>query len=219
LCYGQAVSRTTYADLYAVVGTTYGSGDGSTSFNLPDLRGRVIAGQDDMGGLSANRLTGTSGGVDGDVLGASGGFQQHTLITNEMPIHTHLQNGHQHSITHTHSIDHNHPAENTSSNGSHDHDLDITSTSATAHGHYSAASTDGVAGEPNTTTSTSVATNVVIAAGSHTHELNLPNFTGTSGGSSAANTGSQTATNQDTGGNQPHNNVQPTFILNYIIKT
>lgn len=85
LCYGQEVSRTDYAALYAVVGTVYGVGDGSTTFNVPDLRGRVIAGQDDMGGTSANRLTGLSGGVDGDVLGGTGGAESVTLTTNHLP--------------------------------------------------------------------------------------------------------------------------------------
>jgi microcystin-dependent protein len=75
LCYGQAVSRTTYADLFTSISTTYGTGDGSTTFNLPDIRGRSVAGKDDMGGTSANRLTGLSGGVDGDVLGGSGGAE------------------------------------------------------------------------------------------------------------------------------------------------
>ena len=51
-CYGQQISRTTYSDLFSAVGTTYGVGDGATTFNLPDLRGRVVAGQDDMGGSS-----------------------------------------------------------------------------------------------------------------------------------------------------------------------
>ena len=46
LCQGQAVSRTTYAQLFSVIGTTYGSGDGSTTFNLPDMRGRVAVGSD-----------------------------------------------------------------------------------------------------------------------------------------------------------------------------
>jgi len=84
LCDGAAISRTTYATLFALVGTTYGAGDGSTTFNIPDLRGRVIAGQDDMGGSSANRLTGQTGGVDGDVLGGSGGTETHTLTSSEM---------------------------------------------------------------------------------------------------------------------------------------
>ena len=89
LCYGQAVSRTTYSALFAVINTIYGSGDGSTTFNLPDLRGNVPAGKDDMGGASANRLTGLSGGVDGITLGAEGGGETHTLTTSQIPSHTH----------------------------------------------------------------------------------------------------------------------------------
>lgn len=87
LCYGQAISRTTYSDLFATVGTTYGNGDGSTTFNLPDLRGRTIAGKDDMGGTSANRLTSA---LNGDSLGASGGAEEHTLSTAQMPAHRHF---------------------------------------------------------------------------------------------------------------------------------
>ena len=72
LCYGQAVSRTTYAGLYNVIGTTYGAGDASTTFNVPDMRGRFPLGQDDMGGTSADRVVDTDadtlGGVDGDEL-------------------------------------------------------------------------------------------------------------------------------------------------------
>ena len=79
LCYGQAVSRSTYADLFAAIGTTYGAGDGSTTFNLPDLRGRVAAGKDDMGGGAANRLTGGGSGIAGTTLGAAGGAETQTL--------------------------------------------------------------------------------------------------------------------------------------------
>lgn len=86
-CYGQALSRTAYADLYAVLGTFYGSGDGSTTFNVPDKRGRVTAGKDDMGGTSANRLTGQTGGLNGDNLGAVGGEEAHQLLINETPAH------------------------------------------------------------------------------------------------------------------------------------
>lgn len=74
-CYGQAVSRTTYASLFTAISTAYGTGDGSTTFNLPDCRGRVAAGKDDMGGSSANRLTNQTDGLNGDTLGATGGTE------------------------------------------------------------------------------------------------------------------------------------------------
>ena len=53
LCQGQAISRTTYAQLFSVIGTTYGSGDGKTTFNLPDMRGRVAVGSDANLGAAA----------------------------------------------------------------------------------------------------------------------------------------------------------------------
>lgn len=140
LCFGQEVSRTTYAALFAIISTTYGVGNGSTTFNLPDLRGRVIAGQDDMGGTSANRLTNQSGGLDGDVLGATGGAETHTLTIAQMPAHTHT-----------------------------------------------------------------VANTVITGA---TGNLSTVNTTRAFG----------TTTSSSQGGGTSHNNVQPTIILNYIIK-
>ena len=85
LCYGQAVSRTSYAALFAVTGTAYGAGDGSTTFNLPDLRGRFALGLDNMGGSPANRVANSAA----DVLGGSAGAETHTLSVTEMPAHTH----------------------------------------------------------------------------------------------------------------------------------
>lgn len=89
LTHGQCVSRTTYADLFSAIGATYDNGCSGTEFGIPDLRGRVIAGQDDMGGSSANRLTGLSNGVNGDTLGASGGLESFTLATGNLPAHAH----------------------------------------------------------------------------------------------------------------------------------
>ena len=153
LLHGQNVSRTTYADLFAAIGTTYGSGNGSTTFTLPDLRGRVVAGQDDMGGSSANRLTSSANGtLNGDILGGTGGSETHTLTTAQMPAHGH-------SITGTYTID------NGSGGGG-------------SFPHGSARSTPGV----------SIANFLNISA-------------------------------SNTGGGGAHNNVQPTIILNYIIKT
>ena len=84
-CNGQAVDRTTYSALFAVIGTTYGAGDGSTTFNLPDLRGRVPAGLDADSGGFADRITVTASDVSGTVLGSTGGSQTHTLTAGELP--------------------------------------------------------------------------------------------------------------------------------------
>ena len=139
LSYGQAISRSTYATLFAAIGTTYGVGDGATTFNVPDLRGRLVAGQDDMGGTSANRLTGQSGGVNGDTLGATGGAETHTLTAGQLPTSATYQR-------------------------------------ETSHGGQSGTAGSGLAQSPAQT----------------------------------ALTGAN---------NEAHNNVQPTIILNYIIKT
>lgn len=87
LAYGQAISRTTYATLFSLFSTTYGTGDGSTTFNIPDLRGRVVAGLDNMGGSAASRLTDATSGF-GDSLGEAGGAQSRTLVTANLPPYT-----------------------------------------------------------------------------------------------------------------------------------
>lgn len=89
LCYGQAVSRTVYAALFAAIGTVHGVGDGSTTFNLPDMRGRAVAGVDNMGGSAANRITAGGAGITGTTLGAVGGTETHTLTTAQLASHTH----------------------------------------------------------------------------------------------------------------------------------
>ncbi len=85
---GQAISRTTYSAYFALVSTLYGVGNGSTTFNVPDLRGRVTAGKDDMNGTSANRLTAADDGLNGDTLGAAGGVETQTLLTANLPAYT-----------------------------------------------------------------------------------------------------------------------------------
>lgn len=79
LCQGQVVSRTTYATLFAAIGTTYGAGDGSTTFGVPNLKGRVIVGVD-------------TSQTEFDVLGETGGAKTHTLSLSEMPAHDHTIN-------------------------------------------------------------------------------------------------------------------------------
>jgi|EndMetStandDraft_6_1072998.scaffolds.fasta_scaffold49309_2 microcystin-dependent protein len=92
LAYGQAISRTAYSTLFATFGTTYGVGDGSTTFNIPDLRGRVVAGKDDMGGNAAGRIGSVvtdTGTIVGSALGSAGGSSTHILTISELPAHTH----------------------------------------------------------------------------------------------------------------------------------
>lgn len=93
LCFGQAVSRTTFAALFTVLGTTYGAGDGSTTFNLPDLRGRTPFGLDNMGGTDAGRLN------TANTLGLSGGAQLKTLTSDNVTLTVANLPSHSHATT------------------------------------------------------------------------------------------------------------------------
>ena len=192
LCYGQAVSRTTYASLFAVVSTTFGIGDGTTTFNVPDLRGRVVAGLDNMGGSAANILTGAT------TLGAVSGDEDAALIA------------HTHNVTtsnHTHTVNPPNTAATVSTaGGAHTHDmgldvLDVRVPSGAVSGFY------GVkAGNDINVTSDS-------ASAGHVHvvEVDIASFnSGSDGGETvaSASAGSGTGTGA---------NVQPTMVLNHII--
>jgi microcystin-dependent protein len=88
---GQAISRSTYAALFALIGTTYGAGDGSTTFNLPDKTGRVSA----MKEAVASRLTATYFGGNSANLGAVGGVEQRTLELGHLPANITARNASQ----------------------------------------------------------------------------------------------------------------------------
>lgn len=143
LCDGSAVSRTTYADLFTVISTLYGVGDGSTTFNVPDLRGRAP--------ISA----GSGSGLTPRALATTGGEEEHQLTTAELASHAHSDAGHAHSI----------PL------------FVLTGTAVPP-------PLDGGTNAPILTTST----------------------------------GAGFASIQNTGGDTPHNNMQPWLALNYIIR-
>ena len=125
LCNGAAVSRSTYSALFAVVGTTYGVGNGSSTFNLPDLRDRFAVG------------SGTTYSA-----GATGGAATHTLSTAEMPAHTHTatstDSGHTHNFAVGNNADIDNDVGTSSGSGSTD-----TTASGTANITTTIASTGG----------------------------------------------------------------------------
>lgn len=94
-CDGSAVSRSVYSDLFSKIGTAHGVGDGSTTFNLPDVRRRALRGR---GGSGTSTLANT--------VGATGGAETHTLTVAEMPAHSHNLANHTHDMgNHTHGYD------------------------------------------------------------------------------------------------------------------
>lgn len=183
LCDGSEVSRTTYADLFAAIGTAHGTPSSGSVFKLPDHRNR------------AGRGVGT-----GTALGATGGADNVTLNTNQMPLHRHTLTdpGHSHAITdpgHTHAITdpgHTHP-QNLNSGGN-----------------------DG-SGIGNTFTNTTSVPDFVYTGNT------FPNFTGISvqgAGSNISVSGSGTGISMaQTGGSTPVD-IRNQFIgMNYLIKT
>ena len=180
LCYGQAISRDTYKALFNAIGTTFGVGNGTTTFNIPDLRGRVVAGQDDMGGTSANRLTGIPNGIDGDIMGTVGGSEGHTLVQAQMPSYnlTVTDPGHAHGVYdpgHSHTV-------------------------------------------PSVAIANSSSTNRLTLSGS-AQQITWGNLQTWNSGTGIGIYGNTTGITVNSGGaGVPHNNVQPTMILNKIIK-
>lgn len=100
---GAAVSRTTYSALFALLGTTYGAGDGSTTFGLPDARGRTTIGAGTGAGLSPRTLGAKLGEETHAQTGAEVGVHYHPINdvghTHTSPAHTHSDGGHQHTVT------------------------------------------------------------------------------------------------------------------------
>lgn len=163
---GAAINTSgTQSGVHTLQSFAHGAGDGSTTFNLPDLRGRVVAGADAMGGTAANRLTSAGAGVAGAALGAAGGAETHTLTSAQIPAHTHT------ASTNT-VADHTHAGIVTGTGSV----LNVTNT----------AGGSATCGAPNTAANTG-------AAGAHSHTVTVDANTG--GGGAHNNTQPTLVTN------------------------
>lgn len=204
LCYGQAVSRSTYSVLFGIIGTSFGVGDGSTTFNLPDLRGRVPVGADDMGGTAANRfqrsttISTTNANSSATVGSASGLSVGMYISSTNVPANTTI----------------------TSINGT-----TITmSANATATASGTAARFSMVTNAQSIGSAGGSDVHLLITAQmpAHTHAVqSFPNGAG-GGGQPLNSNNTGTSSNPATtsaGGDQNHPNVQPSQLVNYVIKT
>lgn len=206
LCDGSSLLRSSYADLFAVIGTSFGAADG-THFNVPDLRGRVPVGLDNMGGTAANRIQKSS------TITTSNGSPTATVASaTDLTVGMYIESA-------------NVPDGTT-----------ITAISGTTLT-MSANATAGGAGTAARFSLLGDAQEMGDAGGAQTHAITVPQlaththtFTTIYNVSDGATGGSQnvlrfnSAANQNfgidnTGSNQPHTNVQPSILSNYIIKT
>lgn len=166
LANGQCISRTTYATYFALVSTTYGSCDGSTTFGVPDLSNRLVAGSQ-MSGTA--RITVAGGNFDGSVIGTAGGAQNHIVTTSEMPSHSHTASSSSVSATGTSggaSNGHTHLVSGTSATESNGHTHDGSGTTGSedaAHAHGVSGTTGGESVTHHHTGTTD------LGGGSHTH--------------------------------------------------
>ena len=213
ICDGTAVSRTTYATLFAVISTTYGVGDNSTTFNLPNLKGKVAVGRD-------------SADASFDTMGELGGAKTHTLTSAEsgVPAHAHANTA---TFTGT-AASHNHTQD------SHNHTQNAHGHNQNAHNHGGSVGTgeflyrDGsystgfnswvgntyLAITWNGGTASATATNIANTATNIATTATNQSTSITPAGTVAMNNTNNTAANASSA----HNNLQPYIVLNYIIK-
>lgn len=233
LCNGQAVSRSTYANLFAAVSTTYGNGDGSSTFNLPDTKGRTVVGVgsgadltarslNDRGGAETVTLTAAQSGLVGHGHGNSFGVSMENADTD-----------------HRHSADHDHP--NTSSgtatggpngDGQHYHSPGSNNHTHTyLVGSLASAGTNRAIISASGTSSGNVGAIEFTNPGAITGDSGSNHYHNTDLGNQGVTTGWQSATHKHTltftgsvtsqtsaSAAEAHTNMPPFIALNYIIK-
>lgn len=210
LCDGGEYLREEYAALFNAIGTRYGAGNGSTTFNVPDRRGRLGLGAGSGPGLTPRTL--------GDTLGE----EEVTLTEAQMPDHTHAQDPHNHTQDpHNHTQDpHNHTqnphnhSQDPHSHEQHDNGVRVRNcdSSVNAGGNY---------GDIRRAASPSaIVTSSITQTTATNNSQTATNQQATATNQQATATNQQaTATNQNAGGGQAHNNMPPCLVVTHIIKT
>lgn len=189
LCRGQEISRVTYADLFAIIGETYGAGDGSSTFLLPDIQGKTIFGVS---------LTDT----DFDLGDTSGAKTYDLSHVHSGPSHSHDQTDHNHTMSHNHSFSDTFTTTSMSSG------TKLVTRNYADEGGNSYFSDGGYKGDvANHTHGGSVSGTTGGSSASHTGTRAL----GNTGAGGTGNTGS--------GGSATQNVMNPNIALNFIIKT
>ncbi|HQU24986.1 MAG TPA: tail fiber protein [Acidiphilium sp.] len=220
--YGQEVSRITYADLFAAIGTAWGAGDGSTTFNVPDMRGRAAFGGDSMGGTAAGRITTASLPIGGAFTSVGG----HELLQSHSHTdagHTHTDAGHNHGASdsgHTHSdAGHGHGAGDNGhahSDAGHQH-TQANGIYASSSGQISGGTIFGGAGTPATAVSyANIQTghaSVYVSTGYANIQTGYANISVQTGHASIQ---TNFANIQSSGGGNAQN-MPPALVTNYII--
>ena len=161
---------------------------------LPDLRGRAIAGLDDMGATAANRLSSTYFGASGITLGNAGGLENHALTTAQLASHSHAIGGN----TGNQSANHFHSG-STDTDGAHSHTYNEWNPGA------------GTGSTPVTGNSGANAGATTGGTGIHAHAFST-------GNQSADHTHTLPANTSANGSGSAHNNVQPTMVLTFYMK-
>lgn len=212
MCDGTAVSRTDYVNLWTVLSTTYGPGDGSTTFNLPNAKGRSIVGAGTGSGLTARSVSDTGGTESVTLTSAQSGTTAHghgnTISASTGTV----------SSDHVHNADHSHSASSDSQNASHNHAL--------PRAFIGQAGTNRLVVSASPTDS---GINVYANNATHSHGITVSstNPSGTTpfntGGISANHTHAVTvsggvSTSTAANASEAHENMQPFLVLNYIIK-
>jgi microcystin-dependent protein len=231
VCNGSAVSRTTYASLFTVISTSFGVGDGSTTFNLPDLQGYQLVG-----------ATLATGPIDNTSTYRVGSNDANTITTHSSEAHSHTITYASYSeIAHTQSHSHS-AAPALASSGAHTH----TGTSVTSNPGQSHTHTSSV-GAPNTqtvgtgstqrTSSTHTHTGPSVSTNTHTHTVTIGSQASTGGhthtvtisltapsdGLTAASANptshTHTTTVANSAGHTHTDHSYKTIFMHYIVKT